>query len=289
MVFEALSRLGSRADRILFYPDEWDLEIAGARDRDSQLLLKARDEYKVKLVPVEMPQELGDAWHGSFAKFYAWSQTDYERILHLDSDVTVLKHMDDLFMLPAAQVAMMRAYWELPKKKELTSLFILLQPSDEEWQRLTAASRADNRPAGDYDMEILNRFYGDSAMVLPHRQYGLLTGEFRSTDHSNYIGSFFEKWDADRIYREASLVHFSDWPLPKPWIMWPHKLIGEILPKCYSSRGLEIQNCREKEIWLSLYDDFRKRRKEVCALLSSPAPEWPPRNGTSTKKSDSTT
>jgi hypothetical protein len=33
-----------------------------------------------------------------------------------------------------------------------------------------------------YDMELLNRRYGDSAMVLPHRQYGLLSGEFRKKD-----------------------------------------------------------------------------------------------------------
>ena len=261
MVFEALYRLGSKADRILFYPLQWDLEISSASDRDSQLLVKARDWYGVKLIPTEVPQKDDDAWHGSFAKFFAWKQTQYERILHLDSDVTILKSMDELFVLPSASVAMTRAYWDFPGKKQLTSLVVLLEPSEEEYQRLMAASRPDNRPKDEYDMEILNRFYGDSAMVLPHQQFGLLTGEFRSRDHTTFLGNSHEKWDADRMFREASLVHFSDWPLPKPWIMWPHKLIGEIIPRCYSDRGLEIQNCKEKEIWMGLYDDFRKRRK----------------------------
>lgn len=52
MVFEALERLGSKADRILMYPEDWDTEIAHSKDRDSQLLVMARDKYRAKLIPV---------------------------------------------------------------------------------------------------------------------------------------------------------------------------------------------------------------------------------------------
>jgi hypothetical protein len=52
MVFEALHRLGSRADRLLFYPKEWDLVIDGDSDRISQLLVLAKDQYNVQMVPV---------------------------------------------------------------------------------------------------------------------------------------------------------------------------------------------------------------------------------------------
>lgn len=260
MVFEALHRLGSRADRILLYPQEWDTEIASTSDRDSQLLVKARDWYNVKLVPVEIPKADDDAWNGSFTKFVAWGQTQYDRVLHLDSDVTVLKHLDELFLAPKAPVAMMRAYWKLPKVRHLTSLFILLEPSELDYQQLMVAARPDIRGKDEYDMEILNRFYGDSAMVLPHREFGLLTGEFRADDHANYLGNRLEAWDPDKVMREASLVHFSDWPLPKPWIMWPHKLVGEVMPKCKVG-DLGNDDCRNKKIWMELYDDFRKRRK----------------------------
>ena len=242
MVFEALSRLGSKADRVLFYPQEWDLEIESASDRDSQLLVISRDRYDVKLIPVKIPQADDDAWNGSFTKFMAWGQTQYDRVLHLDSDVTLLKHLDELFMLSSAPVAMLRAYCtyiselllltprssanpeicvgRLPSVKQLTSLFILLEPDELEMQQLMLAARPDIRQKDEYDMEILNRLYGDSAMILPHRQYGLLSGEFRLDNHRNYLGSSLEKWDPERVLREASLVHFSDWPLPKPWIMW---------------------------------------------------------------------
>lgn len=54
LVFDALVRLGSKADRVLFFPEHWDTEVTSARDRDSQLLVLARDMYKVKLHPVRL-------------------------------------------------------------------------------------------------------------------------------------------------------------------------------------------------------------------------------------------
>lgn len=52
MVFEALQRFGSQAERVLFYPQDWDLVVENEFDRISQLLLMARDDYNVLLHPV---------------------------------------------------------------------------------------------------------------------------------------------------------------------------------------------------------------------------------------------
>jgi hypothetical protein len=54
MVFEALHRLGSKADRVLFYPEEWDLIVEDDRDRVSQLLLEAKYKYNVVLIPLKI-------------------------------------------------------------------------------------------------------------------------------------------------------------------------------------------------------------------------------------------
>lgn len=54
LVFDALARLGSKADRVLFFPEHWDTEVTSTKDRDSQLLVLARDQYKVKLHPVRL-------------------------------------------------------------------------------------------------------------------------------------------------------------------------------------------------------------------------------------------
>ncbi|KAL8788921.1 MAG: hypothetical protein Q9213_001444 [Squamulea squamosa] len=277
MIFEALHRLGSKADRILLYPEQWDTQIESQSDRDSQLLVKARDWYNVRLVPVDIPvtrakDEQNDQQEASFTKFAAWNTARYERVLYLASDVTLFNHLDELFLLPITAVAMMREYWSLPSKRALTSRLILLQPSDEEFERLSTSIRPDIRQAGDDDADILNRFYGDTALVLPHQVYGLLSSEFRAEDHKGYIGNTYDLWDPEKVLREASLVHFLDEPFPKPWIMWPHALLAEKHPQC---KG---EDCRNKDIWTFLYDDFRKRRKDICALLSATAPEWPPKN-----------
>ena len=54
LIFEALARYGSKADRVLFYPDHWDTVIHNPRDRDSQLLVIARDKFNVQLQPIPL-------------------------------------------------------------------------------------------------------------------------------------------------------------------------------------------------------------------------------------------
>ena len=250
MVYESLSRLGSKADRVLVYPQEWDLEIQDGADRDSQLLLKARDELDVKLIPADVPE----------MKFQAWSLTQYDRILQFDTDVTLLQHMDGLFLAPRAPAAMIRSHQESPLKDDLAESLLLLEPSELEYERIISAARSRLREAKNTETHIMNRLFGDSCMVLPRRGYGLLSEEFRAQNHARYLGNDHEVWDPEKALNEASLVRFSDDPLPKPWTMWPHNLIGEIMPKCKIGR-LGDDDCRDKKIWTELYDDFKKRRK----------------------------
>lgn len=226
-----------------------------------------------------------DSWDSSITKLLAFSQTQYDRVLHIDSDVTILQEMDDLFFVPHAKAAMPRAYWEYAQTRKLTSLLILIEPSYREYKALMDAAQpiiagqvgaaADNETTEvRYDMELLNDRYGDSAMVLPHRQYGLVSGEFRTKNHRAYLGNDYEAWDPDKVLKEAKLVHFSDWPLPKPWVMWPQKLLAEMLPRCDNKPGTpEESGCRDREVWRELYEDFRRRRKvsPKGALKSFPA------------------
>ncbi|KAF2197057.1 nucleotide-diphospho-sugar transferase [Delitschia confertaspora ATCC 74209] len=299
LILEALARFGSKADRVLFYPEYWDLKIESSRDRESQLLVMARDKYKAKLNPIRLlsveglrtPDAPKRTWDKSVTKFMAFSLTQYTRVIALDSDTTLLNHLDELFQLPPTPMAMPRAYWSDDKPWPLTSLIMVLQPNTAQFNKFKKAITAGADPsiveANKYDMELLNERYADSALVLPHRPYALLTGEFRSHNHSAYLGDPDEAWDADKILEEAKLVHFSDWPLPKPWIMWPLEGLAEMQPDC---GGSHEGTCRERVIWKGLYDDFRQRRRDVCAYLSVPAPDWgkikggsDTRNGTETE------
>ncbi|KAF2815150.1 nucleotide-diphospho-sugar transferase [Mytilinidion resinicola] len=283
LVFDALKRFGSKADRVLFYPEYWDTEVYNSRDRDSQLLVMARDVYKVKLQPVKLlsVEALKEAnvpkttWDNSVTKFLAFGLTQYKRVLHLDSDITLLQPLDELFLLPPTPIAMPRAYWTVYKPWPLTSLLMLLTPNARELDAfkalIAAGAAADVVTARRYDMDLVNDRFGDSALVLPHRPYALLSGEFRAHNHSRYLGNGYEAWDADAALREAKLVHFSDWPLPKPWVMWPLDGLAAMQPDC---GGSHEGTCRDRVVWKELYDGFRQRRRDVCRLLSVPAPEW---------------
>ncbi|KAH7393957.1 nucleotide-diphospho-sugar transferase [Phaeosphaeria sp. MPI-PUGE-AT-0046c] len=282
LIADALARLGSKADRVLFYPEHWDTKVSDSQDRDSQLLVIARDKYKVKLHPIKLLSVGGrtkDQWTGtwdmSVTKFLAFSLGYYDRVIALDSDVTLLQTLDELFLLPQTAMAMPRAYWTNSKPWPLTSMLMVIKPDLQELERLKnemfRGGHAMLVEAHRYDMELVNDRFEESALILPHRPYALLTGEFRHKDHSAYLGNPDEKWDAEKVFKEAKLVHFSDWPLPKPWIMWPTEGLREMQPDCGGSRE---GTCAERRIWKHLYNDFRQRRRDICKLLSVPPPDW---------------
>ena len=90
---------------------------------------------------------------------------------------------------------------------------MLLQPSEFEYSRIT--KNIENAGPVEYDMKIANNLYRDSAFILSHRSYDLLTGEFCDKTHSAYLGNKEEKWDPDGVLKETKFLHFSDWPVPK--------------------------------------------------------------------------
>lgn len=196
-------------------------------------------------------------WAESFTKLLVFNQTQYDRVLSLDSDSVVLQNLDHLFLLPPCPVAMPRAYWLYPDKQILASHIMLVQPSAAEFARVM--SRVETAARDDYDMEIVNYLYRDSALVLPHRPYGLLTIEYRGDDHSYYLGNDREEWDPVAVFNEAKFMHFSDWPLPKPWLPMPAALKQEWQPKCHLQDGVE--SCRTREVWDGFYREFAERRK----------------------------
>lgn len=264
MLFETLDRLGSRADRLMLYPTQWSTD-ATVHDTENRLLQKAKDEYGVKLVPVDVSRRENsqkiDIWRDSLTKLLAFNQTQYERLLVLDSDASILQHMDELFFIPPCAAAMPRAYWLF--KPTLASHIMLIQPSAQEFTRVQKAIEKTDH--GVYDMEIINKLYAKECVLLPHRGYGLLTGEFRKEDHRAYLGN--EEWDPETVIKETKYVHFSDHPLPKPWEDMREEDVLKAMPGCeVDSEGGE--DCRSRDIWLELYRDFRGRVKvSFCGVL----------------------
>jgi hypothetical protein len=168
--------------------------------------------------------------------------------------------MDELFLLPPCPVALPRAYWLYPEKKILATHIMLLQPSKTEFERIMDA--VNDATSSDYDMEIVNSLYQDSALILPHRPYGLLTREYirDPDDHVHYLGNDREEWDPVATFHEAKYLHFSDWPLPKPWLDMPEKALLEHQPRCHERKN-GVESCAEREVWYGFHRDFTERRK----------------------------
>ncbi|KAF2771421.1 nucleotide-diphospho-sugar transferase, partial [Teratosphaeria nubilosa] len=255
MLMGSLLRVGAKADRLLLYTDEWEVEDVNSTE--ARLLRQARDQYgvRVKAVRVVRPEGVEDAfWAEGFTKWLAFNQTQYKRVLAMDSDATILRPLDELFLMPSAPVAIPGAYW---LDDSLSAQLTLVQPSTAGFQAIS--DKIKLRKPNDYDMEIINAVYGIGSAIIPHRPYNLVTGEFRARNHAKYLGSMLEKWDAEAVIQEAKYVHFSDWPLPKPWEPHTQQQWDEVRPMCVNEG-----ECSEFRIRARLYEEFRQRRKDVC-------------------------
>ncbi|KAL7934209.1 nucleotide-diphospho-sugar transferase [Trichoderma chlorosporum] len=256
-------------------PDPETNDAGGSHD--GEMMIKARDGYGVKLMPVEIQHRdtVDDTWANSYTKLLAFNLVQYERVIAIDADVTILKHMDELFHLPPCPVAMPRTYWLLDDahhKRALSSHIMVIQPDKREFERIQ--KRIQLADKDEYDMELLNELYADTAMVLPHRPYALLSSEFRETEHHLYLGSETEEWDPVAVMNEAKTVHFSDFPVPKPWKV--HLTTGDrdnivnLEPKCGMKKNADDgdkkeKDCSGRDVWRELYADFRERKARVCA------------------------
>lgn len=92
MLFASLERLGSKAERVMMYPRDMHYDVT-EKDKTSELLLKAREEYRVRLEPVDVIKNTKDSsvWADSFTKLLAFNQTRYKRVLNLDTDGMILQ------------------------------------------------------------------------------------------------------------------------------------------------------------------------------------------------------
>jgi len=166
--------------------------------------------------------------------------------------------MDELFLLPPTPVAMPRAYWLEPEKRILSSQIALIQPSEMEWWRVNKAIQEAG--PNDYDIEIMDNLYGKNCMILPHRRYDLLAAAMKWNGSEAYMGNGNETWDPDAILKEAKYLHFSDWPVPKPWLP-DNGQLEKHKPKCIEYN--DVEDCRAQRYWLGFYSDFAKRRKVI--------------------------
>ncbi|KAF8597616.1 nucleotide-diphospho-sugar transferase [Ceratobasidium sp. AG-I] len=259
--FRQLRKLNVSAELALIYPSSWDNEHSES-STIRLMLHAARSEYKVNMHPKPLwSTSAGDrTWHDSLTKLHVFGLTNYTRVVYLDSDGIVLNNLDHLFLAPQAQIALPRAYWLDGNK--LASHIMVITPSEALSARIKARITQAGSATG-FDMEIMNEFSASSSLILPHRQYAMLTGEFRNTNHSRYLSDEGPgaEWDPHVEMSKSFYIHFSDWPLPKPWIKATSQLIEEVQPKCDPAEKVK---CWNREHWLSVYSLYGRLKDEAC-------------------------
>lgn len=189
--------------------------------------------------------------------------------------------MDHYFDSPPARIALPRAYWlmddigsEVTGPLKLGSHVMLIEPDLQTYGRIINKINETRS----FDMEIVNYLFGSSAMVLPHRGLALLSGEFRTSHHLRYLGEGDDgTWDADKEFADSHLVHFSDWPLSKPWLRRSVDAWEEALPGCADrveqgrndSERMATVDCPDRRIWVGLYGEYDTRREKVCRFMQA--------------------
>ncbi|KAH7129789.1 glucose N-acetyltransferase [Dactylonectria estremocensis] len=269
--FGLLERYGATHDRVLIFPEPWN----SGTSKQAVAIAKFRSTYPdVKLRPFKvMSTSKGDStWRNSLTKFHAFALTEYSRVLAFDSDSLVLNAMDHYFLAPMADVAVPRAYWLNDQDTEVGKQLVgshvmLIEPNQARYKQIVDEALA----SGDFDMEIVNRMFAKSAMILPHRRLALLSGEFRASDHSRYLApNEGVEWNAMGEVSRAYLVHFSDWPLPKPWKHRTKQQWENALPACPDDdvEKEDRPRCADRVMWTGLYEDYDNGKKTFCTFLS---------------------
>ncbi|KAM0328182.1 hypothetical protein ACHAQA_005589 [Verticillium albo-atrum] len=291
--FTLLRRYGAKHDLVLIHPKKW-AEGNSKQAKAIRNLQAAHPEIQLRPFDV-LSTTKGDAtWRDSLTKFHAFALTDYTRVLAFDSDTLVLNSMDHYFLAPLAAVAVPRAYWlttaaspgtpegeddgkpakpaQAPSiaQQVLGSHVMLVEPNAKRYDRIV-----DNAvTTGDFDMEVVNHLFADNAMILPHRRLALLTGEFRHAldDHKAYLApDDDEEWNAMGEVSRSYLVHFSDWPLPKPWKPRSAAQWEAALPACDENEPPrdDRPKCADRVMWSGFYTMYDDMKGEVCGVLTS--------------------
>ncbi|KAJ0113835.1 glucose N-acetyltransferase [Diaporthe amygdali] len=266
--FNRLDRFGSKHDQVLIFPDKW----AEGDSKEAKAIKAIQTTLpKVVLRPFDLlTTHKGDStWANSLTKFHAFDLTDYTRVLAFDSDSQVLNNMDHYFLAPMAALAVPRAYWLNEKDaaivdQVLGSHVMLLEPNEARYKKIIDEAQK----SGDFDMEVINHLFKDSVMILPHRRLALLTGEFRGKDHRNYLApDEDDEWNAMGEVSRAYLVHFSDWPLPKPWKQHSSAVWEATRPECPADEEEKPDRprCADRVMWEGFYEEYNADKERYCA------------------------
>ncbi|KAJ3162658.1 hypothetical protein HDU86_003631 [Geranomyces michiganensis] len=189
-------------------------------------------------------------WKDSLTRLWVFKLVEFDRIIVLDVDGTVVKPLDHLFDLPPAPLWAARAYW-LPQPFFQSTLYVI-QPSKQLYDAQIATHERIQREEPDrsmFDMDITNEAFSDSVALLPG-SLALLNGVFKAS-----AGATEPVYGTGTVADMAAVVayvHFTEAPgggYGKPWSL-PGRHIAT--------------NPDSHPLFSKLFTDYWAREDELC-------------------------
>jgi alpha-N-acetylglucosamine transferase len=141
MMLSELKRFGSKAELVMIVNREFLNETTNPTEYKS--LTTFAQDYDVKLKPAGVIQVGGSSyWLSSFTKLLVFNETEYDRVIYMDSDAVLTRsHFDELFFLPPCKIAVPTGYWLVKDKLLREKLSEKYNPNDFGFKAMTKSQR----------------------------------------------------------------------------------------------------------------------------------------------------
>lgn len=160
------------------------------------------DRLPVETTKVVIPATRTDAYYRTvMTKLLVFRQTQYKRIVYVESDGLVMKDLSHLFFLPDP-IYIPHCRWCGPGF--VTNILMVFTPDDALWNRVQRHMHSEK-----YDMDIVNDELREDITRLSSR-YAMLNSLFEDKIPESFYADAF-----DKIYDRAFFFHFT--AVGKPW------------------------------------------------------------------------
>lgn len=190
-------------------------------------------------------------WLESMTKLNVFREWGYDRVVYLDSDGVPMQNLDHLFDLPPRPLYAPIAYWFAHGQPYLTSVTLVVEPSDGLFDRIIAWAREKGADAH-FDMDTLNMYFRDDRLQHLPAEYAVLSTHISGKpDTPSVLGGTV----GDLFHRRAQFIHYScryDGSFCKPWDKKSRKNFSELKKK------------GEDPFFVGLFEAFYKTEQEKC-------------------------
>jgi hypothetical protein len=191
-------------------------------------------------------------WVHTYSKFWIAQYDEYDAIVFVDSDVLLLRGVEDLIdvalALPEGSIVTPQAYWYRQQPTVTTGTFVI-RPSRTQGavRRLHALLDANSteEAIGLGEMDWFNHHLVPDNVTMVSGFYTLLTGEFYPNDGAYGYWAKQRNQTPAEVLQSAPLVHFvSRW---KPW-----------------KKGIKMAKKNTTQELIDIYDIWNRLRERAC-------------------------